>query len=300
MKLLLKSNFFISKTEKGTHSVFTKASNLVEKPEFTNKSVSKTSHLGPFDINLENKNQAWWIPKIIYVKKWLPIEWEKIDKALSGKSALPLAPFEFSRTLNKILNSDHYEEENYGEGEGEGEEEEDNDAIYYQNAIKLNEVSKILSSITENPVIRKFLQSMWEYNNVLYSELEPSIIKGELKKELGSHSKLLSDIIECDDYFELMELTEYLTDDLDAALRKGRTFSKSFYLGILNDCFINNKIEVLPTYIRLFNSSFNYRIRRCPVPLCLVPLWIWGNLGLWKNFQQKFFWKKYVLELTLN
>ena len=29
------------------------------------------------------------------------------------------------------------------------------------------------------------------------------------------------------------------------------------------------------------NEVFKYRIRRCLVSLCLVPLWIWKNLGLW-------------------
>ena len=41
-----------------------------------------------------------------------------------------------------------------------------------------------------------------------------------------------------------------------------------------------------------------YRIRCCPVPLCLVPLWIWKNLGLWKNYQQKFLWKKLCLRTS--
>ena len=35
-------------------------------------------------------------------------------------------------------------------------------------------------------------------------------------------------------------------------------------------------------------------------PLCLVPLWNWKNLGLWKNFQQKNLCKKLCLELTVN
>ena len=38
-----------------------------------------------------------------------------------------------------------------------------------------------------------------------------------------------------------------------------------------------------------------YRIRGCQVPLCLVSLWIWKNLGLWKKFQQKILCKKLCL-----
>ena len=37
-------------------------------------------------------------------------------------------------------------------------------------------------------------------------------------------------------------------------------------------------------------------------PLCLVPLWIWKNLGLWKKFQQKIYEKiclRTYLELNL-
>ena len=170
-----------------------------------------------------------------------------------------LAPFEFSRALATILNSlKKDKEELEWEGEGEGDEEGDNETSSLADATKLNEVSRIFSTITENPVIRKFLQIMWKYSNVVYSELEPSIIKGELKRETA-HSKLLSDVIEWEDYFELMELTEYLTEELDAGLRKERMFNKSFYLGILNECFLHNKIEVLPIYLRLFNSSFNYK-----------------------------------------
>ena len=37
-----------------------------------------------------------------------------------------------------------------------------------------------------------------------------------------------------------------------------------------------------------YNESY-YRIKSCPVLLCLVPLWNWKNLGLWKYFQQNFF-----------
>ena len=44
----------------------------------------------------------------------------------------------------------------------------------------------------------------------------------------------------------------------------------------------------------LYKSLIEYRIRRCP-----VPLWIWKNLGLWKNFIKKFYVKNYNIELTV-
>mmetsp|Transcript_5336 Transcript_5336/g.6354 ORF Transcript_5336/g.6354 Transcript_5336/m.6354 type:complete len:214 (+) Transcript_5336:3836-4477(+) len=56
-----------------------------------------------------------------------------------------------------------------------------------------------------------------------------------------------------------MDLTEELTDELDEGLQKRRMLSKNFYLGILNECFIYNKIEALPLYIRLFNSSVDHK-----------------------------------------
>lgn len=68
-EVIIERHNYLCSDEKGTHSVFTKVSSLVEKPEFTNKSVSKTSMLGPFDVNSEHSNQIGWIPKIIYVKK---------------------------------------------------------------------------------------------------------------------------------------------------------------------------------------------------------------------------------------
>ena len=35
-------------------------------------------------------------------------------------------------------------------------------------------------------------------------------------------------------------------------------------------------------------------------PPCLVPLWIWKNLGLWKIFNKKLYVKNYAFELTVN
>lgn len=93
-EVIIERNNYMIQGEKGSVSVFTKASSLVEKPEFTNKSVSKTSVLNPFDINNEHSNQIGWIPKIIYVKKRLPVE-ENREKALFGKLSMAFREEEF-------------------------------------------------------------------------------------------------------------------------------------------------------------------------------------------------------------
>lgn len=230
--------------EKGTRSVFDRASHL-DMGDFKQKSVSKVSVLSPFDI--ASQPSVGWIPKMIYVKKYLPEECENSDKALAGKACGELAPFEFSRRIAAILESKEKKDEE-AEGEEEEEEEEDETTQHVITKSKLNEVSHILSSITKNPVIRKFLQTICQYKNVVYSEIEPLILKG-----MSTSTSL--DSLDPVEYFELMTETEDLTEELDEKLQKTRLFSKNFYLGILYECFKTNKIEVLPIYLRLFNSS---------------------------------------------
>lgn len=254
--------------QKGSHSVFARASNILDKSEFAQKSVSKMSLISPFDMNTDHQSAGGWIPKMIYVKKCLPIECENSDKALSGKACSSLAPFEFSRrlaTLLELKNTEEFDskedlnEEEEAEGEGEGDDVKDDTEESVTTSVKLNEVSEILSSITKNPVIRKFLQSMCGYQNVVYSELEPLVVKGMSSPSDPSDYSSYANTVDTDNYFEVMDETEELREELDLKLQKGRLFSKNFYLGILYECFQNNKIEVLPTYIKLFNSSIEYK-----------------------------------------
>ena len=52
---------------------------------------------------------------------------------------------------------------------------------------------------------------------------------------------------------------EEIKEDLDRSLPSHRIFSKTFYLHLLLECFQTNRIEVLPTYLKLFSSSMGHK-----------------------------------------
>ena len=247
----------------GSHSVFARSSKLEDQPHFANKSISKVSSVIPFDVNADSINETHWIPKLIYVKKCLPLECENSDKALSGKSLSVLAPFEFSEKLATNLEKMAKSKNRlYSDSEMDDEYEEDEQLkLDIRNVTtSLNTHSEFIASITQSPVIKKFLQSMCTFESINYSELEPSVILGLMfDNNLTDGLEHLSDKISNDDFFETLEITEDLTEELEGNLNKHRAFNKNFYLGILNECFLNNKIEVLPVYIKLFNSSVEFK-----------------------------------------
>ena len=136
--------------QKGSKSVFARASYLVDKTDFqAQKSISKLAVTSPFDVNTE-QNTTNWIPKMIYVKKCLPIESEG---NLCHK--IFLTPFEFSKNLASLLLS----KEITGEDDAEGEEYEEEDESM-EDKIVSNEKFNEISEITKNPVIQKFLKTL--------------------------------------------------------------------------------------------------------------------------------------------
>jgi hypothetical protein len=254
-----------SEIQKGSKSLFARASGLFEKSEsdnrIANKSVSKMSTIVPFDVNIDHQKAGGWIPKMIYVKKRIPIDWEKTDFILSGKAG-NFAPFQFSQRLAKLMKPgfkiDQNEETGEGEEEDEDEEEDDDtkEESYQKNfeLITSLESSGISSALTKNPIILKFLSWICSYQGILCSDIEPLILKGSLPSSETNYAKYFSD-----SYYSLLDEVEEIKDDLDRSMPSHRIFSKTFYLHLLLECFQTNRIEVLPTYLKLFSLSMSYK-----------------------------------------
>jgi major membrane immunogen (membrane-anchored lipoprotein) len=168
-----------------------------------------------------------------------------------------VAPFEFSKKLSKLLeqrNKDTSEAEGEGgDSEGESGLEDHTSQTKIATNIRMNEVTEY----TTNPVILKFLKAMCEYKTVVYSELESLIIKG-MFGDIKTSDSYASEMSR-EDYFEVMEETEALVSDFEDEYESIRTFNKEFNLSILFECFQNNKIDILPIYLRLFTNSMEHK-----------------------------------------
>ena len=271
-EVIIEKPEIVAHLQKGSHSVFARASGLLGTSEFTQKSISKVSILNPFDVNNDPQKAGGWIPKMIYVKKRIPIDCGDDEMNFSSK-VYTLTPFEFSRKLTKMIELKNKNDSKVKvDSDAEGEDDEDegaentfiNEASYKHNydlATKL-EHNGVSPAITRNPVIQKFLELICEYKGMLYSDLEPLILKGMSETEPGQDGDY-SKSLDVEEYFEIMDETELLTDELEEKYTPGRVFSKNFYLGLLYECFHSNKIEVLPTYIKLFNCCMDYKNKNC-------------------------------------